>query len=80
MYLPREDHKLIGLKEDEFEEATRDEWIPALAKSEDARLLYYGHLAHGSGHAYRVVTYTLLRDGAAWGRLVDGCRRLLKDF
>jgi hypothetical protein len=34
-------------------------------------LLYYAHLAHGSGHAYRVVTYTLLRDGAAWGALVD---------
>ena len=71
MLLLREDHKLIGLKEDEFEQAIRDQWMPALAKSEDARLLYYGHLAHGSGHAYRVVTYTLLRDGAAWGHLVD---------
>jgi hypothetical protein len=71
MLLLREEHKVIGLREDDFEEAVRDEWMPALAKSEDARLLYYLHLAHGSGHAYRVVTYTLLRDGAAWGRLVD---------
>ena len=71
MLLLREEHQVTGLKEDDFEDAIRDEWMPALAKSEDARLLYYLHLAHGSGHAYRVVTYTLLRDGAAWGRLVD---------
>jgi hypothetical protein len=71
MLLLREEHQVTGLKEDDFEQVIRDEWMPALAKSEDARLLYYLHLAHGSGHAYRVVTYTLLRDGAAWGRLVD---------
>ncbi len=71
MLLLREEHKVIGLREDDFEEAIRDEWMPALAKSEDARLLYYANLAHGSGLAYRVVTYTLLRDGASWGRLVD---------
>ena len=71
MLLLREEHQVIGLKEDEFEEAVRDDWLPALAKSDGARLLYYLNLAHGSGLAYRVVTYTLLRDGAAWGRLVD---------
>lgn len=71
MLLLREEHSVIGLKEDDFEDAVRDEWMPALAKSEDARLLYYAHLAHGSGLAYRVVTFTLLRDAAAWGRLVD---------
>ncbi|MBJ19203.1 MAG: hypothetical protein GY910_07565 [bacterium] len=71
MFLLREEHKVIGLKEEDFEETYRNEWLPALAKSEDARLLYFTHLAHGSGHSYRVVTYTLLRDGLAWGRLVD---------
>ena len=71
MLLLREEHSVIGLKEDDFEDAVRDEWMPALAKSEDARLLYYAHLAHGSGLAYRVVTFTLLRDAAAWGRLID---------
>ena len=71
MLLLREEHQVIGLKEDDFEDAVRDEWMPALAKTEDARLLYYTNLAHGSGLAYRVVTYTLLRDGAAYGRLVD---------
>ena len=71
MLLLREEHEVKGLEEDQFEACVRDEWLPALAKSDGARLLYYAHLAHGSGHAYRVVTYTLLRDGAAWGALVD---------
>ena len=71
MLLLREEHEVKGLEEDHFEKCVRDEWLPALAKSDGARFLYYAHLAHGSGHAYRVVTYTLLRDGAAWGALVD---------
>ncbi|MCH2173940.1 hypothetical protein MK489_24430 [Myxococcota bacterium] len=71
MLLLREEHEVIGLREDDFEEVVRDEWMPALANCDDARFLYYGHLAHGSGLAYRVITYTLFRDGAAWGHLVD---------
>ena len=71
MLLLRESHDVIGAREDEFEATVRDEWLPALAKDPGARLLFFLHLAHGSGESYRVVTYTLLRDGAAWGRLVD---------
>jgi hypothetical protein len=71
LLLLRESHAVIGAHEDAFEAAVRDEWLPALARDAGARLLFYLHLAHGSGHSYRVVTYTLLRDGAAWGRLVD---------
>ena len=70
MFLLRETHHVAGLHEDDFEAAVRDEWMPALAKTDDARLLYYTNVAHGSGLAYRVVTYTLLRDAAAWGNLV----------
>ena len=70
MFLLHETHSVIGRLEDEFEEAIRDEWLAALAKGDDARLLYFTHLAHGSGPSYHVVTYTLLRDAAAWGRLV----------
>ena len=70
MFLLHETHSVIGRLEDEFEECIRDEWLPALAKSEDSRLLYFVHLAHGAGLSYHVVTYTLLRDAAAWGRLV----------
>ncbi len=71
MLLLREEHQVIGLREDDFEQVVRDEWMPTLAKGDGARLLYYTHLAHGSGLAYRVVTYTWLRDGAAWGDLVE---------
>ena len=71
MLLLRETHAVIGAREDEFEATVRDEWLPALGKSDDARLLFYLHLAHGSGDSYRVVTYTLLKNGAAWGKLVD---------
>jgi hypothetical protein len=71
MILLRESHSVIGAREDEFESAVRDEWLPALAKDDGVRLLYFLHLAHGSGESYRAVTYTLLRDATAWGRLIE---------
>ena len=43
--------------------------MPALAETDDARLLYYLDVAHGSGASYNIITYTGLRDGAAWDRL-----------
>ena len=70
MLLLREDHQVKGLDEDTYDDLVRDEWLPALAKTDDARLLYYARLAHGSGEAYRVVSYTWLRDGNAWEKLV----------
>lgn len=71
MLLLREEHEVIGLREDDFEDVVRDEWLPSLAKSDGARLLYYTHLAHGSGLSYRAVTLTWLRDAGAWGELVN---------
>ena len=53
-------------KEDEFEAAFREGWMPTLAKDDDARLLWYMNHAHGSGVSYNVVTITGVRDGAAW--------------
>ena len=71
-----ETHHVRGRAEEEFEAAFRDQWMPALAAGDDARLLWYCHHAHGSGPAYRVVTITGVPDGAAWerlaGRLLDG--------
>ena len=58
-----------GAHEEEFEAAYREGWMPTLAKEDDARLLYFMHLAHGSGRAYVVTTITAVRDGAAWERL-----------
>jgi hypothetical protein len=62
-------HKVRGRAEDEFEAAFRDGWMPTLAASDEARLLWYANHAHGSGPSYHVVTVTAVRDGAAWERL-----------
>jgi len=67
--LLHEVHRVRGAREDDFEAAFRDRWLPELAAGSDARLLYFMHLAHGSGRAYTVVTVTAVRDGAAWERL-----------
>jgi hypothetical protein len=63
-------HKVKGAKEDEFEAAYRESWMPTLAATDDARLLWYTNHAHGSGVSYNVVTVTVLRDAQAWDRLV----------
>jgi hypothetical protein len=62
-------HEVRGTREEEFEAAYRDVYLPALAADGDARLLWYLHHAHGSGPAYHFVTITAVRDGAAYERL-----------
>ena len=69
MLILHEVHEVVGAREDEFEAAFRDEWMPRLAAGDDARLLYYLKHLHGTGVSYNVVTLTALRDGAAWERL-----------
>jgi hypothetical protein len=67
--LLHEVHRVRGATEDQFEAAFRDRWMPDLATGDDARLLYFMQLAHGSGRAYTAVTVTGVRDGAAWERV-----------
>ncbi len=69
MLLLHELHTVAGRDEDAFEDTFREGWMPTLAKTDDARLLYYLKLAHGTGHAYHHVTITALRDGNAYERL-----------
>jgi hypothetical protein len=69
MLFIHEVHRVRGKREDEFEAAYRDGWMPALGATDDARLLWYCHHAHGSGFAYNVITVTAVRDGEAWERL-----------
>ena len=71
MLFIHEVHEVAGAKEDEFEAAFRDGWMPMLAAGDDARLLWYMNHAHGSGASYNVVTMTGVRDGAAWDRLAQ---------
>ena len=75
MLFVHETHEVRGRSEDAFEAAYRDEWMPALADDDDARLVWYCNHAHGSGPAYNVVTVTAVRDGAAWERLADRTQR-----
>ena len=70
MLLLHEVHTVVGPREDEFEAQFRDGWMPMLGKTDDARLLYYLKLAHGTGRAYHHVTITGLRDGNAYESLV----------
>jgi hypothetical protein len=64
-------HKVVGKAAGRFEDAYRNGWMPTLAEGSDARLVWYFDLAHGSGLAYRTVTVTAVRDGAAWSRLAE---------
>jgi hypothetical protein len=67
-------HRVAGAKEDAFDDAYRDEYLPALAKSDGSRLLWYLRLSHGSGQAYTVVTITGCQDAAAWEELAERVR------
>jgi len=75
MLLLHEVHTVAGRHEDAFEAAFRDGWMPALGKTDDARLLYYLKLAHGTGRAYHHVTITGLRDGNAYEQLAQRVQR-----
>jgi hypothetical protein len=70
MLFVHEVHHVRGSREEEFEAAFREEWMPVLAKDDEARLLWYFNHAHGSGPAYRAVTITGVKDGAALQRLM----------
>ena len=69
MLFVHEIHRVMGEHEEAFEDAFRTEWMPALAATADARLLYFMRLAHGTGRAYNFVTVTGVSDGAAWEQL-----------
>jgi hypothetical protein len=64
-----ETHRVVGTREDDFEAAYREGWMPTLAQDNNARLLWYANHAHGTGLAYNVVTITGIADGAAWETL-----------
>lgn len=75
MLFVHEVHRVAGAKEDEFEAAFRDEWMPILAKGDEARLVWFMRQAHGSGRSYTFVTVTAVSGGAAWEALTDRVAR-----
>ncbi len=75
MLFIHEFHQVVGKRASAFEAAYRHLWMPLLAEGNEARLAWYFDLAHGSGLAYRVVTVTAVRDGAAYARLAERVAR-----
>lgn len=75
MWFLHETHVLHGAREDEFEARMRDEWLPAVARLEGVRLLYYLKHAHGTGVSYNSITITALEDASAWERLAASVQR-----
>ena len=57
-----------------LEAAYRDEWMPRLAESDDARLLWFAEQTMPGGAPDTAVTITAVRDGAAWERLSETLR------
>lgn len=74
MLFVHEVHSLIGEKEAEFEAVYRDEWLPTLGASADARLAWYLRHPPVVGEAFTVVTLTAVRDASAWQRLDENIR------
>ena len=74
MLLLHEVHRVAGAREEDFDRSYREEFLPALGQTDDARLLWYLRLAHGSGAAYTVLTITGCRDAAAWSTLAERIR------
>ena len=74
MLLLHELHQVAGAREEDFDSAYRDQYIPALAESEGSRLLWYLGLAHGSGQAYTLVSITGCREAADWADLAERVR------
>lgn len=71
VFFLHEVHQVDGRKEDEFEAAYRDGWMPTMAQSDYARLLWYANHAVGSGVSYNVVTVTAIADGKAFEDLAQ---------
>ena len=65
MLFVHETHRVIGRHASTFEDLVRDEWMGALARSDDTRLLWYLNHAMGSGPAYEVVTITAVAPSRA---------------
>jgi hypothetical protein len=66
-----EQHEVIGKHEAAFEDAYRMDWAPQLAKTSDARLLWYFNIAHGAGHSYQIVTLTGLANSKTWAAIQE---------
>ena len=63
MLFLHETHKVKGEKLFDFEDAYRTGWMAAMAKGDDARLLWYTNQAMGTGPSYHAITITAIKTG-----------------
>jgi hypothetical protein len=68
-------HQVAGAGADTFEALHRDRLAPALAGTDDTRLLWFLHQTHGTGPAYTYVTVIGAADHNAWGTLGERSER-----
>jgi hypothetical protein len=69
MIFVHEVHEVVGGRMEEFDDAVRTRWRPLVEEDGHARLLWFWHLAHGTGASYQAVSITAVRDWATWGTL-----------
>jgi hypothetical protein len=69
MLFVHEVHRVAGRRAEEFETLYREGWLQALGKSDDARMLWFMHQAHGTGPAYTLVSVTAVASADAWADL-----------
>src|SRR2546427_2276566 len=67
MIFVHEVHDVAGGKMAEYGEAVRTRWPRVVGERDQARLLWFWELAHGTGASYQAVSLTAVRDWAAWG-------------
>jgi len=71
MLFLHETHQIVGGKTSEFAEAVRTRWRPLVEEQNEARLLWYWELGHGTGASYQAVSITAVRDWATWGAITE---------
>jgi hypothetical protein len=75
MLFLHEVHQVRGADADAFTACYRDTWMPTVAESRDARLLWFLEQAHGTGPSYTVITITAVASLDALAALNDRVRR-----
>jgi len=75
MWMLHETHSVRGEVEEQFDALLRDAWIPRIAETADARVVYVLRHAHGTGPSYRLITWTALADAGAYAALAQAVAR-----
>ena len=71
MIFLHETHQVAGGKVPDFSDSVRTRWRPLVEERDEARLLWFWELGHGTGASYQLVSITAVRDWATWGALVE---------